>query len=210
MITPDRISSSPFFYSSPPRGIGVVIHSTRSGTSMNPSELEGTLNWFRNPQAQVSSHWVIGRRGEKVRVIPDTLQAWHAGEHNATHWGIELEQGVEGDGFPDVQIEALVAICKGYVEDFGIPPAHAPSAAVRGFIGHQETTQGISVGKSDPGRLFPWEWFISLLSPQPVGPDPKDVALACISAAHFVRMGWRLGDLIEPEKEILRWLARQV
>ena len=122
---------------------------------MNPSELEGTLNWFKNPVARVSSHWVIGRNGEKVRVIDDDKQAWHAGQHNATHWGIELEQGVESDGFTPEQMAALVAVCKGY----GVPVTHD----FNGFIGHQETPQGRASGKSDPGSLFNWDGFINEL-----------------------------------------------
>jgi hypothetical protein len=29
----------------------------------------------------------------------------------------------------------------------------------RGFVGHEDTSQGISVGKSDPGNLFNWDEF---------------------------------------------------
>lgn len=170
MIEPDRTSTSPFSNAFPPFGTGVVIHSTRSGTSMNPTELEGTLNWFKNPAAKVSSHWVIGRRGEKVRVIPDDRQAWHAGWHNATHWGIEVEQGVEADGFTPEQMTALVAVCKGYAE-MGVPRIHD----FNGFVGHQETPQGRASGKSDPGVRFDWDWFINALYQEEAAPVPVGI-----------------------------------
>jgi len=128
---------------------------------MNPGEMEGTLNWFANPASKVSAHWVIARDGRAARVIPDNFSAWHAQEHNVTHWGIELEQGVEGDGFTDAQIAKLILVCQGYVEDFGVPAVHA----MNGFVGHQETAQGRRVGKSDPGVLFPWGEFIAALNP---------------------------------------------
>lgn len=210
MIKPDKTSFSPHSNPFRPAGTGVVIHATRSGKPGFAMELAATLNWFANPDSQVSSHWVIGRQGEKVRVIADTAQAWHAGEHNATHFGIELEQGVESDGFTDAQIDALVEVCRGYVEDFGIAPVHSPSTLMSGFIGHQETVQGKRAGKTDPGKLFPWDRFIALLSPPAAAFTPGDVAMACVSAAQFYRMGWRLGDMLDSEKEIIRHLASQV
>ena len=155
MILPDRTSWSPFFNPDPPSGLGVIIHATRSGIPGNPTEMEATLSWFQNPAAQVSAHWVIGRDGEKVRVIDDDMQAWHAGMHNATHWGIELCQGVDSDGFTQVQLDALEQVCRGYQQDFGVRAAHA----FEGFIGHQETPQGQEWGKTDPGTYFPWGSF---------------------------------------------------
>lgn len=144
----------------------VIIHATRSGHSMNPSEFEGTLNYMQVPDT-TSSHWVVGRDGTKARVVPDFRQAWHAGVDNDNAWGIEIEQGVEDDGFTDVQMAALVDICHGYVRDFGVPARHAANSTEGGFIGHQETAQGKSYGKSDPGSLFPWEWFIDELGNVP-------------------------------------------
>jgi N-acetyl-anhydromuramyl-L-alanine amidase AmpD len=194
MIAPDRISTSPHSNPFPPSGQGVVIHATRSGKSMNPTELEGTLNWFKNPVAQVSSHWVIGRNGEKVRVIADDRQAWHAGIHNATHWGIEVVQGVESDGFTEPQLMALVEVCKGY----GVPVAHD----MNGFVGHQETPQGRAVGKSDPGRLFPWEWFIEQIQEVPVDKDAQIKALA--AALFILTLGNPITDL-GPEDQSALW-----
>ena len=155
MIEPDRTSYSPFFNSYPPSGLGVVIHATRSGIPQNPNELAATLNWFQNPAGQVSAHWVIDRDGTKVRVIDDDRQAWHARDHNATHWGIELCQGVDSDGYTQVQLDALAEVCKGYAQDFGVAAAHA----FAGFVGHQETPCGRQDGKTDPGAYFPWGSF---------------------------------------------------
>jgi N-acetyl-anhydromuramyl-L-alanine amidase AmpD len=177
MIEPDVTRLSPNFNASPPTQRLVVIHSTRSGTSNNPSEFEGTLNWFSRTDSQVSSHWVVGRDGRKARVVSDGQQAWHAGEHNVG-WGIELEQGVSSDGFTKKQLDSLVEICAGYVMDFGVPAVHTLDAGQTGFIGHEETRQGKRVGKSDPGPTFPWDEFIEDLkqatAPSPVGPAALD------------------------------------
>jgi N-acetyl-anhydromuramyl-L-alanine amidase AmpD len=140
----------------------VIIHATRSGISMNPSEFMGTLNYMTR-QGTVSSHWVIARDGQTARVIGDNHQAWHAQEDNDNTWGIEIEQGVETDGFTPEQMASLVAVCKGYVADFGVAPAHVQDSKTSGFVGHQETVQGRRNGKSDPGSLFDWDGFIAAL-----------------------------------------------
>ena len=214
MIAPDWISTSPFFNDAPPAAFGVIIHATRGGRSLNPSELEGTLNWFINPVAEVSSHWVVGRQGHKVRVISDNRQAWHAGEHNETHWGIELEQGVESDGFTPEQIAACIDICRGYVQDFGVPPVHA----FNGFVGHQETPQGMRRGKSDPGALFPWAEFIdALVTPTSatsasgvsiVQPTLQQVGDAYARTWLIASSGTgNLADALELDKNALRWIV---
>lgn len=162
MIKPDIISPSPHFYYTPFSRMVVVIHSTRSGISMNPSEFKGTLNWFANPASEVSSHWVISREGVKARVVADSEQAWHAGEHNDC-LSVEFEQGVESDGFTDIQLAAGVLVCAAYCKDFGVPARHITDITQDGFIGHEETPQGKRTGKSDPGNLFPWDAFIAHL-----------------------------------------------
>ena len=169
MITPDITRLSPNVNRDaagnplPLRARTVIIHCTRSDVSMNPTEMAGTLNYMGRP-GTVSSHWVISRLGEAARVVPDDRQAWHAQEDNDNAFGIEVEQGVEADGFTEAQLAKLVEVCRGYVEDFGVPAVHVGSSREPGFIGHQETAQGRRNGKSDPGRLFPWEQFIARLN----------------------------------------------
>ena len=125
--------------------------------------MTGTLSWFARRESGVSSHWVIGRDGEKVRVIPDEMQAWHAGKHNGVAFGIELCQGVESDGFTDEQMNSLVLICRDYMAEYGIPAVFDPDMTAKGFLGHEDSPQGRSVGKSDPGMGFNWADFLDRL-----------------------------------------------
>lgn len=215
MIKPDLLAHSPNFKVATPTGKAVVIHATRSGVSMNPSEFQGTLNWFARPDVGLSAHWVIARDGRKARVVNDDCNAVHAGEHNSTHYGIELEQGAEADGFTLRQIEALVAVCQGYVKDFGVAAVHTLSSNASGFIGHSETTQGRRVGKSDPGAGFPWEGFISAVAgavPLPVPPSLPAVsevahALAFAYTAYFERNPHKLHDFDKGVVEaVAKWL----
>ena len=186
MIKPDILAHSSNFTIRQPSGKAVVIHATRSGVSMNPNEFQGTLNWFKRADVGLSSHWVISRTGVTARVVNDDCLAVHAGEHNATHWGIELEQGVEADGFTGPQIDALVAVCKGYVADFGVPPIHISTGTAPGFIGHEETPQGRRVGKSDPGAGFPWVGFINALSAPVAPPTALPTVGEVAHATHYL------------------------
>lgn len=162
-FTPDVISLSPNHSPGQPSGKKVVVHATRSGISMNPREFEATLNWFGRESSQVSAHGLVGRDGRIARIVPDSQTAWHAGIHNPDMWGWELEQGVESDGFTIKQMESWAIVARYYVEKFGVAAQHITDISKSGFIGHQETPQGISVGKSDPGAGFMWQAFISLL-----------------------------------------------
>ena len=165
MLVPDKTAPYVPRYSNPapPSGHGVVVHSTRSNVEPYwPRELEATLNWFNNPGHDgASSHWVVDRDGTRVRVVPDTKQAWHARECNLTHFGIELCQSRVTDIFPPEQIDSLIELLKAYRDDFGIPPEHH----IRGFIGHEETPPGRRDGKTDPGPEFWWSWVIQQLQP---------------------------------------------
>ena len=163
----DVVRLSPNHSLGQPSGKKVVVHATRSGVSMNPSEFEGTLNWFSMPVSQVSAHGLIGRDGRIARIVPDSQTAWHAGQHNAEAWGWELEQGVESDGFTLKQMESWAVVARYYVDVFGVAPQHITDISESGFIGHEETPQGIAVGKSDPGSGFMWQAFIAELNAEP-------------------------------------------
>lgn len=52
----------------------VIVHYTAGGS------LGSTVSWFRNPDAKVSSHYVVGRDGEIVQMVELDRAAWHAGK----------------------------------------------------------------------------------------------------------------------------------
>lgn len=211
--TPDLVVHSPNVNDRPVNGVTVIIHATRSGKSMNPTEFEGTLNYMKQA-GTVSSHWVIGREGQKARVVEDNRQAWHAGADNDNAWGIEVCQGVESDGFTDLQYDALRDVCRGYMADFGIPAIHCRTSFQPGFVGHQETDQGKSFGKSDPGALFDWNRFIDSLMTEepevPTVPQPtlQGALVAMANAGSIMASGTgNLLDLSDADKAALRWVV---
>lgn len=92
----------------------VVIHSTANST------LQGVIDWFNNPNAQVSAHYTIGKDGRIVQHVKDTNRAWHAGRSvwkgrnsvNDYGLGIELVNLNDGrDPYPEAQHQANVKLC---------------------------------------------------------------------------------------------------
>lgn len=58
------------------RGVAInaiILHFTASAA------LTGTVKWFMNTKARVSSHYVIGRHGDVVQMVKEKDKAWHAG-----------------------------------------------------------------------------------------------------------------------------------
>lgn len=154
---------------------GVMIHHTGVG---GRKKIDDTL-WqklYKNltnylaakDKNYVSCHYTIGREGEITQVVdPEKYEAWHAGrsEHwdgyhrrirtnlNRTHIGIELI----GDGnlheYSEAQYRATARLTAYLMDRF---PAIHPS----NIIGHEAAAPD---RKSDPGRLFDWHHFHSLL-----------------------------------------------
>ncbi|APE27136.1 N-acetylmuramoyl-L-alanine amidase [Aurantiacibacter gangjinensis] len=110
-----------------------------------------------DPEAKVSAHYVIGKMGEVVRLVPEDKRAWHAGvsywrghkDVNSASIGIELDHPGHKYGygpFPDAQFEALVPLVARMVKAHDIPRANV--------VGHSDVAPG---RKIDPGELFPWD-----------------------------------------------------
>lgn len=58
------------------RGVDIdtlVLHFTAS------VDFRGTVNWFLNPTAQVSAHYIINYNGAIAQMVKDEDTAWHAG-----------------------------------------------------------------------------------------------------------------------------------
>lgn len=107
-----------------------------------------------DPAREVSSHYLIGRDGEVLDLVPEHLRAWHAGrgkwrgagDVNSRSIGIELDN----DGFSPFS-EPLMAALETLLRSrvlaaWGIGP--------EGVIGHSDMAPG---RKIDPGRRFDWQ-----------------------------------------------------
>jgi N-acetylmuramoyl-L-alanine amidase len=128
----------------------VVLHYTgmRDGAS--------ALARLRDPEARVSSHYLIDEDGRTLRLVSEDKRAWHAGKShwrgqsgvNAVSVGIELVNPGHEFGyrpFPDEQMASLVRLLSGIMRRHAIPRANV--------VGHSDVAP---TRKQDPGELFDW------------------------------------------------------
>lgn len=131
----------------------VLLHGTAMAT------LEAARDRLCDPAAEVSCHWLIGRDGAVLRLVPETERAWHAGvsawgaveDVNSRSIGIELDcpgpfRGPAAPEYPAAQMAALLALLDGIRARWGIPPERV--------LAHSDVAPG---RKDDPGERFDWE-----------------------------------------------------
>jgi N-acetylmuramoyl-L-alanine amidase len=127
-----------------------VIHYTGMETG------ESALARLCDPQARVSSHYLIEEDGRLFRLVPEERRAWHAGVSfwkgeralNQVSIGIELVNPGHEFGyraFPDAQVETLIALLGDIRQRWDIPDGR--------ILGHSDIAPDRKV---DPGELFPW------------------------------------------------------
>ena len=123
-----------------------------------------------DPEAAVSSHYVVEEDGRIFRLVPEALRAAHAGISfwrgrsmlNDTSIGIEIVNPGHEWGyrpFPAQQIEAVRELCIAILARHPIPPI--------GVVAHSDIAPD---RKQDPGELFPWaELAVSGIGVYPAG-----------------------------------------
>jgi len=118
---------------------------------------EGALNWLCDPRSHVSSHYLVFEDGQVFRLVDEARRAHHAGvsswcgetDINSRSIGIEIANPGHEFGyspFPDMQIDALIALCRDILSRHPIPPARV--------LAHSDIAP---MRKQDPGELFPWQ-----------------------------------------------------
>jgi hypothetical protein len=102
--------------------------------------LAGTDSWFRNPAAQVSAHFGIGKEGAVYQWCDTADTAWHAAQANPVAIGVEHE-GDSGDSLTDAQLAADAELLAWATEHHPIPlqitndPVHGSGLAWHGLGG---------------------------------------------------------------------------
>ncbi len=114
------------------------------------------LRWLINPQAEVSSHYIVDLDGRIVQLVPEARRAWHAGrgswkdcnDINSCSIGIEIVNTGHTGGlpaYPKHQIASVITLCKDIVARRGI--------AAERVLAHSDIAPA---RKADPGEHFPW------------------------------------------------------
>ncbi len=141
---PVEVHSSPNFSERRPNY--VILHHTTNNTA---EEAVATLT---SQLTQVSAHYLVARDGRILYLVDELKRAWHAGDSywggnrdlNSSSIGIELDNNGR-EPYPDIQIEALIALLGDLAARWNIPPANV--------LAHGDVAPGRKV---DPGELFPW------------------------------------------------------
>ena len=157
----------------------VVLHYT----AMDDAGRAG--DWLCNPESEVSAHWLIGRDGTVVALVPEERRAWHAGaggwgevtDVNSRSIGIELDNDGSAE-FPEAQVAALERLLAGILRRWAIPPERV--------IGHSDMAPG---RKIDPGPRFPW----ARLAEAGLAVMPEVAGDADVDAERFARDLARIG-----------------
>lgn len=128
----------------------LVLHYTGMMTG------QGALERLCDPQAKVSSHYVVEEDGRVFQLVDEADRAWHAGVScwrgeravNAHSIGIEIVNPGHEYGyrpFPDEQMQSVITLCQEILGRHVIP--------ARNVIGHSDVA---FTRKEDPGELFDW------------------------------------------------------
>ena len=128
----------------------IVLHYT------GMQDAESALQRLCDPEAKVSSHYLVTEEGRVRRLVDESKRAWHAGR---SHWrgvtdvnsasvGIEIVNPGHEIGYrpiPEEQIDALIPLVHDIKERHGITRGNV--------VGHSDVAPA---RKQDPGELFPW------------------------------------------------------
>jgi N-acetylmuramoyl-L-alanine amidase len=144
----------------------LILHYTGMQTA------QAAIDRLRDPDAKVSSHYVVDEDGAVLHLVPEEKRAFHAGVSfwrgrrvlNDVSIGIEIVNPGHEWGyrpFPAAQMDAVRELCLGILSRHAIP--------ARNVVGHSDIAPN---RKQDPGELFPWRW----LAESGIGYWPGDAA----------------------------------
>ena len=168
----------------------LVLHYT--GMQDGPSAIAR----LTDPEAKVSSHYLVAEDGQVLALVDEGKRAWHAGNSswrgiadiNSASVGIELVNPGHEWGyrpFPEAQMDALIPLVADIVERHGIDPANV--------VGHSDVAPQ---RKIDPGELFDWERLakvrLALARPRRNLADPHWTPGGFLLALE--RFGYDVGD----------------
>ncbi len=133
---------------------------------------EAAIARLRDPEAKVSSHYVVEEDGRIFTLVAEERRAWHAGvsfwkgerDINGRSIGIEIVNPGHEFGyrpFPDAQIAAVIALATDIRSRWTIADGD--------IIGHSDVAPS---RKIDPGELFPWKTLAEAGHGLWVEPDP--------------------------------------
>jgi N-acetylmuramoyl-L-alanine amidase len=129
----------------------LILHYTGMQTA------RAAVDRLRDPDARVSSHYVVDEDGSVLRLVPEERRAFHAGisywrgrsELNGRSIGIEIVNPGHEWGYRDFPVLQLAVVCDLCLEIMSRHPIPA-----RNIVAHSDVAPD---RKQDPGERFDWE-----------------------------------------------------
>lgn len=119
------------------RSPGTVVNCVLLHATVKPS-LERNILYFCNPASKVSTHFLIGKKGQIVQLVPLQYRAWHAGvsklngTSNVSDFSIGIEVVNLNDGrdpYTGAQYKAVATLIHRLQSRYSIPGARIVSHA---------------------------------------------------------------------------------
>ena len=112
---------------------------------------------LQDPKSKVSSHYLIRKNGDMIKLIPDLYEAWHAGVSSWKHFksinknsiGIEITNPGHQYGYRNFSSKQIFSLKK--LLNFLIKKYRIKKNCI---LGHSDISPD---RKKDPGEKFPWE-----------------------------------------------------
>ena len=137
------------------RGVGnidhVVVHTTQGSYG-------GTINWFKNPAAGVSAHYLLrSTDGHVAQMVDEKNVAWHDRCFNTTTVGIEHEGYVEKPElwYTEAMYSESAKLTAYLCDKYGIEKKLGP------IVGHGDAPDCST--HTDPGPGWNWDHYIDLV-----------------------------------------------
>jgi hypothetical protein len=137
----------------------IVIHVAQGGFA-------STYEWFRNPAAQASAHYLVSQTGQVAQMVPERDIAWHAGNwaYNETSIGIEHAGYTQLGDFTQPEYLASAHLSAYLVRKYTIVPDRTH------VIGHYQVPDPDHPGEfggidhhTDPGPYWKWPMYMGFI-----------------------------------------------
>lgn len=127
----------------------IVVHVTQGSYA-------GTISWFQNPDAKVSSHYVVrSKDGQVTQMVRDANTAYHARSANSSSLGIEHEGYVDdASWFTDPMYRSSAKLTRHLADKHGVPLDR------KHIVGHNELPDN---DHTDPGKHWNWDTYMKLV-----------------------------------------------
>ncbi len=154
MLTPQIRETPSLNHDERPAGEPVdmlILHYTGMRTA------QAAIDRLRDPQARVSSHYVVDEDGAILRLVPEDRRAWHSGVSywrghtglNGRSIGIEIVNPGHEWGYRDYPVLQLAAVC-----DLCLSILSRHRIPARNVVAHSDVAPD---RKEDPGEKFGWQ-----------------------------------------------------